>query len=174
MSKFLTVAILSTFFISSVTSQEVFAKPHKAKQKKYSESQIERIITSAAHKADVPPHLLLAICWIETSYVQPKIPEPLDGKTPSYGICQVKLETAQFMDKTFRLRMSASVTRLRDPYVNAFYAAKYLKYQLKQYNGDWKKSVAAYNQGSWDESSPNVTYVSKIEKAIEIRGLASY
>lgn len=154
-----------------VVALAIIVSPAFADQSvKLSDKKIERTITKAARFVDVPPHLLLAVCWIESHY-QTNLPEVLDGETPSYGICQIKLETAQDMDAWYRHKIPVTIERLRDPYLNAFYAAKYLKYQLKRYDGDWKKAVAAYNQGSFFTHSPNKKYVLKVQLAIRERGL---
>jgi soluble lytic murein transglycosylase-like protein len=137
------------------------------------DKKVEKIIIAAAHKVEVPQQLLLAVCWIESEY-KSNLPEKLDGHTPSYGICQVKLETAQFMDKFYKHKNKVTVEKLRDPYINAFYAAKYIQWQLNQYGNDWKKAVAAYNRGSYTSDHPNHKYVRRVQLALEERGLASF
>lgn len=104
----------------------------------------------AADKVEVPRALLLALCWGEgwASKSMGKDPTHMDGDTLSYGICQVKLETAEWMDKLYKHKIKATPSRLEDPKINAFYAAKYLKYQLKQYDNSWQLAVDAYNKGS--------------------------
>ena len=86
------------------------------------------IITSMEYAAkinSVDPKIVKAICWVE-SRLQPKAVNPDDGGSPSYGLCQVKLATAQWMDKVYKLKHKATVKRLMDPTINAFYAAKLL------------------------------------------------
>jgi soluble lytic murein transglycosylase-like protein len=41
---------------------------------------------------------------------------------------------------------------LLNPTVNALAAGRYLKMQLDRYDGDWCKSVAAYNSGTYNPS----------------------
>jgi soluble lytic murein transglycosylase-like protein len=158
LSAFLCMSLLATLPAEAKDSKQ---KHHDA---------IDKIVTNAAKKAGVPAELLIAICWSESRY-RINLPEPLDGSTPSYGICQVKLETAQDMDRIFKLKRSATEDRLRDPSTNAFYAAKYLKYQLKRYNYNWRQAIAAYNMGSYYKHRPNVQYVTKIELAFAEKNL---
>jgi soluble lytic murein transglycosylase-like protein len=122
------------------------------------------VITSIIESADeieIPRELLLALCWSESSF-RTNLPNKLDGKTPSYGICQMKLETAQFIDRYYHNKVKASKQRLLNPKTNARYAAQYLKFQLKRYKGDWRKATDAYNKGR--AVSRKSTYVKRITK----------
>jgi soluble lytic murein transglycosylase-like protein len=86
-----------------------------------------------------------------------------DGGTPTYGICQVKYETAQM------LGYSGQPSGLMDPKENAKWAANYLRYQQVRY-GDWCKAIAAYNAGRYNESTVmpgyprNLKYVNNVKK----------
>jgi len=102
-------------------------------------------LRAAAKQVGISSDLLVAVCWVESNHRN--VPVRMDGATPSYGVCQVKLETAEHMDQVFRHRIKATPARLNQPRINAFYAAKYLKYQLKRYRGDWKRAADAYNKG---------------------------
>jgi len=102
-----------------------------------------KIILLAAKKAAVSGALLLAICSHESHLKNVAV---MDGKTLSYGICQVKLATAQQMG------FKDAPERLMIPKENAKWAAKYLKFQLKRYHGNNCKAVAAYNSGTFRES----------------------
>ena len=64
-----------------------------------------------------------------------------DGKTNSYGVCQIKYETAQ------QLGFKGTAKQLMEPKNNIKYAAKYLARQLHRYNGNVNKAVIAYNRG---------------------------
>lgn len=104
-------------------------------------------IIRAADEIEVPRELVLAICWGESSFRNRGVTH-LDGQTMSYGVCQVKLETAEWLDTIYpHVGYKASAKTLHSPYRNALYAAKYLHYQLKRYKGDWKLAVNAYNSG---------------------------
>lgn len=120
----------------------------------------------AADKVGAPRELLLALCWGESSFRNDRGLDHMDHGTISYGTCQVKLETAQWMDEVYHHRVKATAKRLGDVKINAFYAAKYLNYQIMRYDGDWEKAVDAYNAGSAQHTSKgHVTkYVKKVRK----------
>lgn len=115
--------------------------PFEEKHRKVIES-----IIWAADKAEVPRHVLLALCWNESSFRTDGVTH-LDGSSFSYGICQVKLKTALFMDQVYKHKVIATPERLETLHVNAFYAAKYLKYQLNKYNQNIHMAVDGYNKG---------------------------
>jgi len=117
------------------------------------------IIMAIAKTVGVPGHLLLAICTHESNLQNVLVPH--DKGSPSYGLCQVKANTAKM------LGFNGLPIGLMDPEVNVKYAAKYLKMQLKRYDGDWCKGVAAYNSGTYNPSSipgkpKNLKYIDKI------------
>jgi soluble lytic murein transglycosylase-like protein len=115
---------------------------------------VETIITliKAAKYAGVSPSLLVAICMTESNLRNVDVMD--DGGSPSYGICQVKLETAKWMGEIYNksLLKDLKESDIRKPYRNAKAAAWYLKYQIERYSGDYCKAVAAYNAGSFRES----------------------
>lgn len=120
-----------------------YGKPVDFEKRYYS---IIKSIMWAADMAEVPRELVLAVCWSESSFRTNGVTH-MDGHTTSHGICQVKLETALFMDKYFNHKVKATVERLESTRINAFYAAKYLRYQLDRYDQNWKLAVDAYNKG---------------------------
>lgn len=126
-----------------------------------SQFSVAKDIIWAADKADVPRALLLSLCWGEGSFRKDSKLTHQDGHSLSHGTCQVKLETAKYMDEWFHNKYEATSERLKDTKVNAFYAGLYLKYQLKRYNYNWQKAVDAYNKGSLVSSSSR--YVKKVE-----------
>lgn len=97
------------------------------------------VLTVAANKAMVPPLLLMSICFQESSFRNVVVPH--DGRSPSYGICQLKLKTARQFEPT--------VTRaqLMSESVNADIAARYLSWLLDRYDGNVHRAVDAYNRG---------------------------
>lgn len=125
----------------------------------------ETIILAAAKAAKVSGALLLAICTHESNLKNVKVPD--DGGSPTYGICQVKYETAQMMGFTGKPK------DLMDPETNAKYAAAYLKYQKERYGSDWIKVTAAYNAGTYNESSKipgcprNLKYLKHVKKKLD-------
>lgn len=118
------------------------------------------IILLAAKKASVSGSLLLAICTHESGLKNIMVKS--DGGSPTYGICQIKQETAKMQGWTGEAKL------LMNPRTNAKYAALYLKFQLDRYEGDEIKAVSAYNAGRYNEShiSPgnprNLRYVNNV------------
>ena len=123
------------------------------------------LILAAALKAKVSGTLLLAICTVETNLTNVVVYH--DGKSPSYGICQIKLGTAKMMG------FKGKAEELVNPMVNAKFAAKYLKYQQNRYNvndnvndKNLYKAIAAYNAGSYIERTKgvpvNLRYLTKV------------
>lgn len=123
------------------------------------------IILAAAKSIKVSGALLLAICTHESGLKNVTVPH--DGGTPTYGICQVKLGTAQMIGYT------GDAAGLLDPSTNAMWAGKYLKYQKNRYAQDWCMAVAAYNAGTYNESKVvpgkprNLKYVRKVQEKLE-------
>lgn len=128
---------------------------------------IAGIILSVAKSVGVPGTLLLAICASETKLTH--VIALNDGKTHTFGICQVKHETAQM------LGFKGTSKDLMRSKVNAEYAAKYLKYQLNRYNGNWCKATAAYNSGTYNPSTKvvgeprNLRYIQRVSKFLNER-----
>lgn len=110
-------------------------------------------IKYAAKTVSVPFELLRAICTIESGLDASRI-NPNDGLSPSYGLCQIKLATANLVG------YRGDSEGLMTPKTNALYAAKYLKKQLKRYSGDWYKATSAYNAGRY--KVVNGKYVAKV------------
>lgn len=98
----------------------------------------------------IPEGLLESICYKESN-LNVKAINLFDGKTHSYGVCQVKLETAKFMG------FKGDGKALQDPETNITYAAKYLKYQHRRY-GSWIKAIGAYNRGSVKANCSNYSH----------------
>lgn len=126
---------------------------------------LETLILTAAKLAKVSGPLLLAIC-VQESNLNPHAHLPVDGKTPTYGICQIKLETAEMIG------FDGDSKEIMKPEVNALWAGKYLKYQLDRYDDNACKAVAAYNAGSYNESKKvpgkprNLKYVINVQKKL--------
>lgn len=123
------------------------------------------IILAAAKAAKVSGELLLAICMTESNLKNVFVPH--DGGSPTYGICQVKYTTAQMIG------YKGDAKGLMNPATNAKWAAEYLRFQKLRYESDWCKAVAAYNSGTYSEStiSPgypkNLKYVKKVQSYID-------
>lgn len=89
----------------------------------------------------LPNGLLSSLCYIESKH-QVNAIHYNDGKTHSFGVCQIKYETA----KTFGFK--GTEQQLMEPYYNVKYAAKYLQHQIKRYDGNISRAVVAYNRGN--------------------------
>lgn len=130
----------------------------------------ETVILLAAKKAAVSGALLLAICTHESGLKN--IESKQDGGSSSYGICQVKYETAKMIGFTGQAK------DLMVPEKNAKWAARYLRYQFDRYEDDWCKVTAAYNSGTYNESKKvpgkprNLAYVKYVQKKLD-EGLQS-
>jgi soluble lytic murein transglycosylase-like protein len=122
-------------------------------------------ILLAAKKAHVTGAVLLAICSHESGLNNVKVPH--DGGSASYGICQVKYDTAQMLGYT------GKPEGLMEPETNAKYAAAYLNFQFKRYDGNWCQAVAAYNAGRYNESKimpgcpRNLKYVRHVQAKMD-------
>jgi soluble lytic murein transglycosylase-like protein len=110
------------------------------------------VIIAAAQKAGVSAALLLSVCFVESGH-QTAI-NLSDGGSPSYGICQVKYETALMFGRGVRRSYLLSDSGSADC------AARYLAYQLDRYRGDVLRAVSAYNAGT--ATKKNFRYVNKV------------
>jgi soluble lytic murein transglycosylase-like protein len=113
-------------------------------------------VTTTLH---LPQGLLSAVCYVESAH-KPQALNPNDGGEDSIGLCQIKLSTAKM------LGFKGTAKELHDPFVNAYYAGRYLKKQLERYDNFIPHAVAAYNAGKLYLNSKNhVTnrkYVDKV------------
>lgn len=124
-----------------------------------------RAILWAANKAGISPKLLGAICYGESAYKANST--HMDGSTKSYSICQVKLSTAQYMDTVYKHRHLVTEQKLENIYLNAFYAAKIIKFQLKRYFNNYNKAIDAYNKGhAIDENSKYIKRILLIQEKL--------
>jgi soluble lytic murein transglycosylase-like protein len=124
------------------------------------------IILTAAKSVKISGAILVAICSHESGLQNITVPH--DGGSPTYGICQVKYDTATM------LGFKGKPQDLLEPKINAKYAATYLKYQYNRY-GSWCMAVAAYNSGTYNPSSKepghprNIKYVKNVSKMLNKR-----
>ena len=139
--------------MSTVTNAATFKDKH---------AKVIKDITWAANFVGIQPEYLLALCHGESHFMTNVT--HMDGGSLSFSVCQIKLETAQFMDKVYKLHNPATAERLEDTRINAYYAAKFLKYQLDCYNGDIDLAVDAYNK--FRAVSRNSVYVGKFHKSL--------
>lgn len=110
---------------------------------------------------NLPPDLLKSLCYVESTHNVYAVHID-DGGSNSIGVCQIKLPTAKLMG--FR----GTDKELMNVHDNVKYAAKYLTFQLRRYNGNVYKAVAAYNTGSYITHNGvdpiNKPYVNKVLK----------
>lgn len=149
------VVVIAFLLASNAYGQSKFTKRYQ--------KTINAIIW-AADKAEVPRELVLAICWGESNFRTTGVTH-IDGDTLSHSICQVKLDTAKWMDRVYKHKVKATPERLENPKLNAFYAAKLLKYQLDRYNDNWPLAIDAYNKGT--AVSHDSQYVKKFYKYLK-------
>lgn len=115
-------------------------------------------LETSAKEFEIPSRMLKALCFVESSH-NPKAINKIDGGSASHGLCQLKIKTAKY------LGYSGNIRSLYNPYVNSYYAAKYLRYQLDRYNGNWVKAISAYNAGHAYRKINNMAYVKKVMKS---------
>jgi soluble lytic murein transglycosylase-like protein len=122
------------------------------------------LITLVAKSFGVPGALMLAVCSNESNLTNAFAPH--DGGSPSFGICQIKLDTAKMVGYL------GDGHGLMNPEINVKWSAIYLKKLLDQYDDSWCKSVSAYNLGTFKESRRhrgrpiNMSYVKKVQEKL--------
>ncbi len=106
------------------------------------------------------PNMLHSICWIESKHKN--VINYQDGNSNSYGLCQVKLSTANWMKRYYRIPGKPITSKkLMEPETNIYYAGLYLKYQTKIYKGNLNCTLSAYNAGRCVKGNQH-TYVKKV------------
>jgi hypothetical protein len=107
---------------------------------------VAAMIVAAALQANVPPKLMLSICYTETRLTD--ITSPNDKGSPSYGPCQIKLATAQrYNRKLSELEMSHAATSIK-------YAAIHVARLLRRHGNNWSCTAIAYNHGNASKACP--------------------
>ena len=102
---------------------------------------LNALFLAASLQFGLPQGMLKAVCYVETKHDVNAV-SYYDGKTHSYGICQVKLETARW------LGFKGTEKELMKPKINIYYAGKYLAYQMRRYKNDVHRAITAYNRGN--------------------------
>ncbi len=125
-----------------------------------------QIITAAAKAAKVSAVLLYAICAHESRDFTLDF-ALYDNGSPSYGVCEIKSDTARMLGWNRKDEME-----LRNPYVNIPLAAEYLAYQQKRYGDDWVQLVSSYNAGSYVEGKVkgcprNLKYLNLVKEKLD-------
>lgn len=109
-------------------------------------------ICDAQARTGLDPRLLYSICLVE-SKGNVKAFVKHDGASASYGVCQIKLNTARSVG------FIGSYNQLMDPSVNALFAAKYIQKHLKRFKA-LMPAISAYNAGR--PISGNAAYVNNV------------
>lgn len=123
------------------------------------------LLKTIAIAVQISSKLLISICWIESNHRN--VVNLDDGGSPSYGICQIKLETANWIKEKYKLPgEKLSVVDIMTPEINAYYAALYLKWQTTRYPNDLNCIISSYNAGSCIKSNQE-TYVKKVKEKME-------
>lgn len=139
----------------------VYLLPAVADARTHDLSNVYKALQEASKTAGVPYRLLAAICFKESHLKEHQKPV-WDVGSYSYGMCQIKEDTARDMG------FDGDVEDLSDVFTNAKYAGLYLSHQLDKYHGDWIRALAAYNAGSSHWHIGNQGYVTDVlQKAIE-------
>jgi len=102
-------------------------------------SMIYLFFLLATSANNLPANLLSSVCFVESRHTE-KAVHYNDGHSHTYGICQVKLETA----KAFGFKGDQNTLLL--PEVNISYAGKILKYHLTQCKS-LNSAILAYSSG---------------------------
>ena len=114
-------------------------------------------IATAEVEQKIPHGLLRALCMSESS-LNPGAINKYDGGSASYGLCQIKVSTLHI--KGIFGTVSYTSRDLMNPWINAYLSSKYLKHQLKRYNGSVRKALSAYKSGHY--TPKNKKYVDRV------------
>lgn len=118
---------------------------------------------TASLKWNVPLNLLLAMCMHE-SRMNPNLLF-MDGKSPSIGICSVKLAAAHDINP------GLIEADLKFPEINIHVAAAYLRKKYDRYK-DWDLALAAYNAGRVkivNNKLINSDYIVKVKREMKLK-----
>lgn len=155
-------------------------------------ANLKAIVMSQAAKYDVPPLLLAEVCKKESNLkwdargiddaARRKHPSKRTENDFSYGICQVKIETAQWVWLKLvpaKQRRYVEAWDLYNAGFNAATAAIYLKWLRARY-GSWKLALAAYNRGhnrrsgeSWNGHFRRLHQYTKRKPRGSVRGVSN-
>ncbi len=125
-------------------------------------------IYAAGKAMGVPAAILVAICTQESGLKNTT--NINDGGSPSHGVCQIKLGTAQLLKDKYKISKKVNAETLKDPVKNAYWAALYLKFQLQRYDDNLCMAVPAYNSGTFLESATypgtakNYGYIKRVQQ----------
>jgi soluble lytic murein transglycosylase-like protein len=133
------------------------------------EITLDDAIRYVAKKYHVDQKLIKAIVFVESRNGKFLVGDRnKHWKYQSYGVMQIRLDTARFVGKRYKLQWlnDMSDERLRDVLIsdyvtNVMIGALYLKYLMAMVQGDIIKAVRAYNRGLAGKTN-NDAYVAKV------------
>ena len=99
-------------------------------------------IRVAAAEADLPPELVAAIIFAESSGRV-----DAHSKADAYGLMQLRLPTAQEQARKLRLPEPTPTDLLTNPQLNIRLGAHYFRWVLDHEDDDVERSLVAYNAG---------------------------
>jgi soluble lytic murein transglycosylase-like protein len=115
----------------------------------WSRASLQKKAEVTANRFQVPAEALKAICERESGWN----PNAL-GSVGEIGLCQLRPQTVALMkgrnwrlDLTLDERLQLIQQELYDPNKNLEYAARYLRWMIREAKGDITLAIAAYNAG---------------------------
>lgn len=157
----LILAILLAYPVGMTVARLVYPFPYR------------ELIEREAARVDLDPLLVVAVMRTE-SHFDPRARSGAGAR----GLMQVMPTTARWIAGKAGLR--APVTeRLEEPEVNVRLGCWYLSYLGRQYHGDWRLALAAYNAGQgsverWQRADDGLAGIYPETRRYVERGLASY
>lgn len=138
----------------------LIAMPVDAKWKR---ETLEKHAHTVADRYGVPADTLKAICERESSWNPSAV-----GSVGEIGLCQLRPQTVALMkgpnwrpELSEAERIKLIETELFDPRANLVWAARYLRWMIREARGDMNLAIAAYNAG------PGVIrYVNRVKDTI--------
>ncbi len=100
----------------------------------------EETLTASATSRDLDPYAVAGLIRQESEF------NPAARSPVAYGLMQLIPSTGRLMGRSSGIRVS-SARMLLEPNLNIKLGTQYLRGQLNQWDGDWVKTLAAYNAG---------------------------
>lgn len=127
-------------------------------------SEFDDHFENVTNELGLPKDLIKAICTVESGLRANAINRNDAGENRhSIGLCQVQYTTALELGLKPNKACYGGIFPkcvLFDPYLNIQIAGLYLQKQFIRYKGNLKKTISAYNAGSYSRS--NTEYVNKV------------
>lgn len=95
-------------------------------------------ITQTAKRYKFSPRLIRSIIHVESSGKAASV-----SSRGAVGLMQVKVSTAREIMRNTKI----TAQQLKDPFLNVEAGTKYLRWLMKQFNGDLDLALTAYNRG---------------------------